>query len=280
MARDGRDASYRSDTTDGDLPADSQDDGAPPARAVLVHPDGRRPVRVRTRAAGRHRRVDWRPDTVHRRDPRLGRRLPSFIGGDRREPGAQRRERARPARVVRRRRHPGRAAAGRGQHRAARDGRHLLGRWLRGRESRAALHRRRSAADLGLPPGVEPADRRDAPAGAHRSRRRPVRPPADRRRLPEARRVVPRVPRDGPPRVRFLRPLDHRSRIPALLPHAAAVLRRRDVGLADLARWAAPSADRPGGARDRRDEGQARPRRPLSLSGAAMALPRGSDEAP
>ena len=130
-------------------------------------------------------------------------------------------------------RHPGRAAAGRGQHRAARDGRHLLGRWLRGRESRAALHRRRSAADLGLPPGLEPAHRRDAPAGAHRSRRRPVRPPADRRRLPEARRVVPRVPRDGPPRVRFLRPLDHRSRIPALLPHAAAVLRRRDVGLTD-----------------------------------------------
>ena len=30
-----------------------EDDGAPPARAVLVDPDGRRPVRVRTRAAGR-----------------------------------------------------------------------------------------------------------------------------------------------------------------------------------------------------------------------------------
>ena len=146
--------------------------------------------------------------------------------------------------------------------------------------SGAALHRRRSAADVRLPPRAVPADRRDAPAVAHRSRRRPVRPPADRRRLRAARRVVPRLPGDGPPRLRLLRPLDHGSRVPALLPDAAPVRRRRALGLADVARRPAPPAARPGGARDRRDEGQARPRRPVALPRADLALPRGPDEAP
>ena len=110
----------RAGRTDGDLPADPEDDCAPAARAVLVDPDGRRPVRVRARASGRHRPDVRRPDAVHRRDPRLGRRLPSLIGCDRREPGAQGRERPRPARVVRRGRDPRRTAARRGRHRAAR----------------------------------------------------------------------------------------------------------------------------------------------------------------
>ena len=94
------------------------------------------------------------------------------------------------------------------------------------------------------------------------------------------RRVVPRVPGDDAARLRLLRPLDHRPRVPALLPHAAAVRRGRAVGLADIARRPAPSAPGARRAGDRGHEGTARPGRPVALPGAAVALPRGSDEAP
>ena len=49
----------------------------------------------------------------------------------------------------------------------------------------------------------------------NRPRRRPVPQPPERRRLRAGWRVVPRVPGDDAPRLRLLRPLDHRSRVPA-----------------------------------------------------------------
>ena len=80
--------------------------------------------------------------------------------------------------------------------------------------------------------------------------------------------------------LRFLRPLDHGPRVPSLLSDAAPVRRRRAVGLADVARRPAPPAARSGGARDRRDQAKLDLAVLSRFRGAALALPRGSDEAP
>ena len=98
--------------------------------------------------------------------------------------------------------------------------------------------------------------------------------------LRQPRRVVPRVPGDDAPGLRLLRPLDHRHRVPAVLPDVAAVRRGRAVGLADISRRPAPSAPGARRAGDRGHEGAARPCRAVAVPGAAVALPRGSDEAP
>ena len=248
------------------IPPDPEDDRASAARAVLVHPDGRRPVRVRARASGRHRAADRRPDAVHRRDPRLGRRRPSLVGGDRREPGAQ-------ASGTRTSAHPFGGGAILGERPLAADGIEppatVDSYWGDG-YGVARAERRFIAGDPQPTSDFRQvsvaADRRDAPAGADRSGVVQF----DRRLTDDDFRLLGEwfraVPGDGRSAPRFLRPLDHRPRIPAVLPDPAAVRRRRPVGLADIARRPAPSAPGPRGARDRRDEGQARPRRPVSLS--------------